>query len=149
MKLILGIDDSPHSRAALEWVRKAAWPAGTRALVVSVVRPLVSAYTEAYAPATPALDEAWNEQLRFHGEITAVAERELRSAGLDTSAKVVQGDPRTALVEAARDEHADLVVVGSHGRTGLAKLIMGSVAAYVVAHAPCSVLVVKLPAGSA
>jgi nucleotide-binding universal stress UspA family protein len=39
---------------------------------------------------------------------------------------------------------ADLVVVGSHGRTGLAKLVLGSVASHVVTHAPCSVLVVKM-----
>jgi nucleotide-binding universal stress UspA family protein len=38
--------------------------------------------------------------------------------------------------------------MGSHGRSGLAKLLLGSVASYVVSHAPCSVLVVKLPAGS-
>ncbi len=57
---------------------------------------------------------------------------------------MLQGDPREALVETARLEEADLLVVGSHGHTGLAKVVMGSVAAHVVGHAPCSVLVVKL-----
>jgi len=145
MRILLGIDDSPHSHAALEWVRKSAWPPGTTVLVLSVARPMVSAYAEVYAPAAPYLDEAWKDQLRFHEEITANAERELRAAGVETVAKVMQGDPRAVLVDAARSEHADLIIVGSHGRTGLAKLVMGSVASYVVAHAPCSVLVVKLP----
>jgi nucleotide-binding universal stress UspA family protein len=56
---------------------------------------------------------------------------------------VLQGDPREMLIEEARSERADLVVVGSHGRTGLDRLLMGSVASHVVTHAPCSVLVVK------
>jgi nucleotide-binding universal stress UspA family protein len=56
----------------------------------------------------------------------------------------VRGDPREAIVEAARKTGADLVVVGSHGRTGIGKLVLGSVASHVVTHAPCSVLVVKL-----
>ena len=47
------------------------------------------------------------------------------------------------ILEIAHAEHADLIVVGSHGRTGLPKLIMGSVASHIVTHAPCSVLVVK------
>lgn len=54
------------------------------------------------------------------------------------------GDPRTELVESAIAEEADLLIVGSHGRTGIARLLMGSVASYVVTHAPCSVLVVRL-----
>jgi len=58
---------------------------------------------------------------------------------------MVPGDPRSALVDEARQEHADLIVVGSHGRSGLSKLLLGSVASHVVAHAPCSVLVVKAP----
>jgi nucleotide-binding universal stress UspA family protein len=64
---------------------------------------------------------------------------------------VVLGEPASALVQAVRDEGADLLVVGSHGRTGLTKLLLGSVSAHAVGHAPCSVLVVKRapgPAGS-
>jgi nucleotide-binding universal stress UspA family protein len=46
-------------------------------------------------------------------------------------------------VEFVRAERADLLVVGSHGRTGLAKLMLGSVSSHTMTHAPCSVLVVK------
>jgi universal stress protein A len=145
MKILLGIDDSPHSRAALEYVRKTSWPAGTRIIVLSVAQPMVTAYAEVYAPAAPYLDRAWEDQLRFHQEITSNAERELHAAGVSTEARVLHGDPREAIVDAAREERVDLVVLGSHGRTGLSRLVMGSVAQHVVGHAPCSVLVVKLP----
>jgi nucleotide-binding universal stress UspA family protein len=58
---------------------------------------------------------------------------------------VRQGDPRREIVEAAKDWDAELIVVGSHGRTGLQRLILGSVAEYVVRHAPCSVEVSRRP----
>lgn len=144
MKILIGVDDSPHSRAAVEFVHKMAWPKESTIQVLSVVRPVVAAYAETFVPAPPYLDEANVEADRFHQEIAAAAERILQGTGLRTRAKILRGDPRTELVEAARAERADLLVVGSHGRTGMAKLLMGSVASYVAAHAPCSVMVVKL-----
>ena len=143
MKIVLGFDDSPHAQSALRWVCEQRWPKETRVVVVSAVRAPVSAYAEVYAPAVPFPTELVEELTRHHQELTMRAEGELRDSGLPTSAKVLHGDPREVLVDVARAEGADLVVVGSHGRTGLAKLVLGSVASHVVAHAPCSVLVVK------
>jgi len=53
------------------------------------------------------------------------------------------GSTRLEIADVATTGKADLIVMGSHGRTGFSKLLLGSVAAHVVAHAPCSVLVVK------
>lgn len=144
MKIVIGVDDSPHSHAAVEFVRKMAWPRESTIVVLSVVRPVVGVYAEAYVPAEPYVEQMSGDLVRFHQETAASAERDLQTTGLRTEARILHGDPRTALVEAARTERADLLVVGSHGRTGMAKLLMGSVAAYVMAHAPCSVMVVKL-----
>ena len=144
MKILIGVDDSPHSRAAVEYVRKMTWPEGSTIQVLSVVRPPVAMYAEAYVPAPTYVGQLNQETVRFHQETAAKAERSLQGTGLKAEAKVLNGDPRGELVEAARAERADLLVVGSHGRTGMAKLLMGSVASYVVAHAPCSVMVVKL-----
>lgn len=55
------------------------------------------------------------------------------------------GDAATEIVKFAADRRADVIVIGTHGRTGLDRLMMGSVAERVVRDAPCSVLVVKLP----
>jgi nucleotide-binding universal stress UspA family protein len=138
MKIILGVDDSPHSHAAVEYVRKTAWPKDTKVVVLSVVRPLVGAYAEAYVPAPASFEQADQELVRFHEETAASAERALQGAGLKTESRVRHGDPRETLVEMARAERADLVIVGSHGRTGMAKLLLGSVATHVVTHAPCT-----------
>jgi nucleotide-binding universal stress UspA family protein len=143
MKILIGVDDSPHSRAAVDFVRQMTWPKDTTIHVLTVAQPVIATYSEAYVPAPSYVDAFNQESLRHHQETADSAERELRGAGLGTSARVLNGDPRTELVEAARSERADVLVVGSHGRTGMAKLLMGSVAAHVVAHAPCSVMVVK------
>jgi nucleotide-binding universal stress UspA family protein len=143
VKILVGVDGSAHSRAALEYVKRMTWPSGTKFVVLSVAVPMV-AYTLVDAAGLTWMQTAEEEMSGQAQELTARVEKELRDAGLATEARVMRGDPREALVDTARTSGADLVVVGSHGRTGLAKLVMGSVATYVVTHAPCSVLVVKM-----
>lgn len=142
MKIVIGIDDSPHSRAALEYVKQMKWPTGTRVVLMAAAQPL---YTMVGMGGAAYPQEVHDEELRRHEEMAARLERELAGAGFQTSAKVLFGDPRDALIETVKLEGADLLIVGSHGRTGFDKLLMGSVASYVVTHAPCNVLVVKLP----
>src|SRR5689334_13975408 len=60
---------------------------------------------------------------------------------------LVEGDPPSEIVRYAHDAGIDLIVMGTHGRTGLERLLMGSVAEKVMRDSPCSVLVVKLPKG--
>ena len=146
MKIIVGIDESPYSAAALKWVREMRWPAGTRLLVYSSVP--FPAYALVEPGGAGVYQQLQQDQTKLHRELVTRAEQELRGAGLTVEGRVEQGDPREALVYAAETERADLIVVGSHGRTGLSKLVLGSVASHVVAHAPCSVIVVKRPPGA-
>jgi nucleotide-binding universal stress UspA family protein len=120
-----------------------SWPADTEIIVSSSVELPFGPYVETYAPV--AVDVGvWIEELtKLHKDIASRGARKLADAGLRTQERVLEGDPREALIEEARKERADLIVVGSHGRTGLEKLVMGSVATHVVTHAPCSVMVVR------
>jgi nucleotide-binding universal stress UspA family protein len=145
MRILVAVDDSPHAQAAIAWVKSMRWPAGTRVRVLSVMRPQINAVSEVYVPAAPYEQAMWDELHRHHETLAAQAERTLQTPGLETDAHVLVGDPRVAIVDEARSTNADLVVVGSHGRSGVAKLLMGSVATHVVTHAPCSVMVIKLP----
>ena len=142
MKILIGVDDSAHSKAALEYVKAMKWPSGTKFVVFAAAAP-VFAYSMVDAGPITWMQTAEEEMTVAAEELTARVERELRDAGLTTEARVVRGDPREAIVDAARTMAADLVVVGSHGRTGLGKLLLGSVASHVVTHAPCTVTVVK------
>jgi nucleotide-binding universal stress UspA family protein len=60
----------------------------------------------------------------------------------------LHGDPATEIVGLARDTGSELIVMGTHGRTGMERMVVGSVAERVLRDAPCSVLVVKLPRGA-
>ncbi len=59
--------------------------------------------------------------------------------------RLVTGDPASAVAQLAAEENADMIVMGTHGRTGLTRLLMGSVAEAVVRRAPCPVLTYKQP----
>ena len=140
---MVGIDDSACSQAAVDYVRKMRWPVGSRVVVLTVVTAPIGSFGAAHPPEGRAFESALESQRSYQAALAEGALRVLREAGLPAETRVSFGDPREDLVEFARVERADLLVVGSHGRTGLSRLLMGSVAAHVVAHAPCSVLVVK------
>ena len=144
MKVLIGIDNSACSKEALKLARTIRWPVNARFIVLSAVPTATAAYAVPGEPgAYGAYTEAIEELTKAHEEFTALAEHELRAAGLQTEARVAPGEPGQVIVGLAEKEKADLVVVGSHGRSGFSKLLMGSVANHVVTHAPCSVLVVK------
>jgi len=143
MKILIGVDESSYSNAALQFVRELPLPQGTRVIVVSAVQLTVPVYSEAYVSSGGTVDQLLEDQTKVHQVLVSQAERQLRDVGLATEGRVLRGDPGEAIVMAAKDEDVDLVVVGSHGRSGIAKLLMGSVATHVVTHARCNVLVVK------
>lgn len=140
MKIILGVDGSPCSAVAVEFVKQMTWPAGTRVEVVRAIPPVKVAIPEAYLAVS---EVVWRDLLVDGHKYVEDVSCELLGRGLTIDSRVIEDDPRAALVEAARTSGADLLVVGSHGRSGLSKLLMGSVSSHVVAHAPCSVLVVR------
>lgn len=144
MRVIIGVDSSTCSDAAIRYVRESAWPKGTSFLVISAVAPVFFAPGEALAP--QAIAAYIESQEVFHKQVAETAASRLRDAGLEVRGVMMRGDPRVVLEEKARSEKADLIVVGSHGRSGIKKLFLGSVATHVVTHAPCPVLVVKTPA---
>jgi nucleotide-binding universal stress UspA family protein len=95
------------------------------------------------APSPPELDSVEAELLR-HADVTLEdAERTLERAGRDVERLTLRGRPGSAIVEEARAWKADLVVLGNRGHGPIASMVLGSVSAEVVDHAPCPVLVVR------
>ncbi|MGH2474459.1 MAG: universal stress protein, partial [Candidatus Limnocylindrales bacterium] len=78
-----------------------------------------------------------------HGEIAEDAAERLRAAGRDAIAEVRTGDAAAEIIAAATEREADLVAIGSRGRTGLTRVLLGSVARNVVHGSDASVLIVR------
>lgn len=142
MRILLAIDGSDVSRTAVEQLLARPWPDGSEVLVLSVVESLEY-------PAVPelALEEddgaIARQALHEADDLVNGSAPPLRVIGLSVETRVAQGDPATEIVAATKRWRADLVVVGSHGRSGTQRFILGSVADYVVRHAPCSVEVAR------
>ena len=118
--------------------------AGREAIVLTVWEP----FNVGFLPAGNAgLDAAETEEVRKAAEQTAAAGASLaRAAGFSAQPLAAEAAPTWKGIAAAADDHdAALVVVGSHGRTGLAGLVTGSVAAALAAHSRRSVLIVHRP----
>jgi nucleotide-binding universal stress UspA family protein len=114
---------------------------GARVTLVHVYQPLIAAIPDGLV-----LYSA-DQFADFHNKVAAqldVAKADAERAGIaNVETEVRQGAPHTEMVQFARDNAVDLIVMGSHGRTGLAHALVGSVAEKVVRKAPCPVLVVR------
>lgn len=142
MRILLAIDGSSPSQEAIDEVARRSWPTPSTLRIISVVRPYVPPATE-FVPGAVTTQEVLQQHLKAAEEIVARAAERLGKTGLHVDTAVREGDPRPTIVDEATEWRADLIVVGSHGHTGLTRLLLGSVAQAVVAHAPCSVEVVR------
>jgi len=127
MRLVLAIDFSAATETAVEEVAARPWPAGTSIEVVHALDP------------SPVLESNLVEEMtrRANELVARVAER------LHAKPVILDGDPKAAIPDYAKETGADLVIVGPHQQSGLAIFMLGSVAKAVVRYAPCSVEVIR------
>jgi nucleotide-binding universal stress UspA family protein len=132
-RILLATDASKPGEAAAARALDLAQAYGSE-LQVAAVYELPQAYGE-----VPAMVD-WRDLLQdYVGEVAAQA----KSRNIAVTGQVLEGAPYKAIVELAAKEKSNLIVMGSHGRTGLTRLLMGSVTERVIGHAPCPVLVVR------
>lgn len=110
--------------------------------ILHVIVPFVP-FTSEDAIRGDTLEQISIETRRWSQRQLAKLTAKAKKAGIRAVGLIVEGDPAGQIVRAARSKRADLVVVGTHGRTGLTKFFVGSVAQRVVATAPCPVVVVR------
>ena len=144
MKVLLAIDSSPYSAAAAEAVSQRPWPPGSIVRVLSAVEHVVPPAAELWYDASGSLEETNRQLTKQAQRLTDEIGETVRASGLTLETTVRHGDPRSEIIDEAKEWDADLIVVGSHGYTGIKRWLLGSVAQSVVSHAPCSVEVVRL-----
>jgi nucleotide-binding universal stress UspA family protein len=149
MKILLAVDGSKFSEAALQFVCSQNRPEHTTVRVVHILEPLAAVLPSTgvepgYYPLVPAdWEQFQKEQLERAQGLVAKAAEQLRSAGYQADTLVREGVTRTEIVDMAADWNADLIVLGSHGRRGLERLLLGSVSDFVSRHAKCSVQIIR------
>jgi glycine betaine transporter len=139
-KILCALDFSPGSQHALRLAIRLAHDQGAELVVMHVWFVPQTGLGELPFPRRVA------EQIVVQaGDFLEAAVQEARVAGVTTVRwQLVEGVPGWAIADAANNDPAiDLIVVGTHGRTGLARVLVGSVAEYVVRHAHCAVLVAR------
>jgi nucleotide-binding universal stress UspA family protein len=92
----------------------------------------------------PGMTATYLDDLETDAQHLLQASRErVQRAGLQGESLLVQGTPTQTIVDTAGEQEVDLIIMGTHGRTGLAHVFLGSVAEHVVRHGPCPVLVIR------
>lgn len=134
-RILAATDGSRYSKAAVDEAIKIAKASKGALTIVSVVD-----VTEEFETEAPELTE------RFERQFKAMVERikkQAKAKGVKAEGIVKIGEPYNLIISAAKAKKADLIVMGSHGRRGLSRLLMGSVTERVIGHAKCAVLVIK------
>lgn len=143
--ILLPTDFSECGNYALSYATSLGRTFGASIICVHVIEPIVP--TVGYSGMAEPLPLAdITEQLEDSAEreLPRLAECE-ECAGLDVEELIVHGEAASEIVRVAKERQVDLIIISSHGRTGLGRIIFGSTAEAVVRHASCPVLVVKPP----
>jgi nucleotide-binding universal stress UspA family protein len=147
MRVLLPTDGSNHAAAAVRATATLPWPKGSEFKVLSSPEyPVLVGEYPYYAPEQ--VTELSKQSLENAKHAMQSATEVLKQAGLNVSGEVIEplDTPPHSILSAADDWRADLIVMGSHGRRGFDRLILGSVSESVALHAKCSVELVRIPA---
>jgi nucleotide-binding universal stress UspA family protein len=152
VKIMLATDGSEFSVAAADSIAGRPWPKGSQVKIVSAVEFIVLDNQISGYPLSPACPPSVIEELMGNARTRA-------KEAVETARKIVAaaklnvvkgeatplGDPRSVVLDEAKEWKADLIVMGSHGRRGFDRMMLGSVSESVAIHAHCSVEVIRAP----
>jgi nucleotide-binding universal stress UspA family protein len=137
-KILITVDDEPLAAHAAEVGVGLARSLNAEIALVHAIDPSLIYSPEAGSVADELAQHAEQDAARIVADF-----RSRLPAGTSVLQFIRQGKPGQEIVRAAKDWPADLIVIGSHGRRGLSRAVLGSVAEEVMRHAPCPVLVVR------
>ncbi len=139
-RVLIAVDDLIFGAAITEFVTHHKWNPGSTLLVLHVVEPIL--------PTPPLfIEQSVEEEMRQGQDLVRQISANIKAAlqtdcSVDT--RVECGHPKETILKMTTDWKASMIVMGSHGRHGLDRFIMGSVSMSIMSHAPCTVTVVRL-----
>ncbi len=142
-KILVPIDFSDYSKSALRYSVNFAKSFNASITLIYVVEPII------YPPdfsmgqiAIPTVNTEWDE--RAKEELDKLAKTEI-PAELKVKTLIKTGKPFIEIIETAKEEDSDLIIIATHGHTGVEHILFGSTAEKVVRKAPCPVLTLREP----
>jgi universal stress protein A len=146
MKVLIAVDQPDFARAIAEYVVQRDWPAATEFVILSIVESPKVGNVLAVLPG-PVLDDIENDRFESAETLVQNTAHLINQARLECSIEkvVTPGFPKEDIVNYAIKNDIDLIIVGSHSKTGLSRLLLGSVSMAVLTHSVCPVVVIKLP----
>jgi nucleotide-binding universal stress UspA family protein len=155
LRILLATDGSSDAQAARDWVHSLNLPPSSHITVLHVVRKhryqteqLITATNVGSLDFPRLAEKLLQERGREGAKLIKTTIGQLKHPGLKITEALAFGHEADEILKAAKRTRANLVVLGSRGLTGLRKFLLGSVSQTVARHAPCSVLVVRLPGSS-
>ena len=140
LRILVPVDGSPQSNTALEYAFE--HHADAEIHVLHVKDPLEIGYSA--DPMGGAYWDGWVEYADDHAEsVLQEAQTAADEAGVEIQTVVQMGPPARTIVDFAKEHDVDAILMGSHGRTGMSRILLGSVAEMVVRRAPMPVTVVR------
>ena len=140
-RILVPVDFSKCARRALEYARELMAPPASELILLHVVEPMAYA-AELGLPSLAALPRPGDQE---HGDRKRLARwhRRIARTGVCIKAELRAGQPYLEITRAAKEFAVDLIVISTHGRTGLKHVFLGSTAERVVRHAECPVLTLR------
>jgi len=133
MRIFVAVDGTSSSDVVIQEAARRPWPAGSQFALVQAIDPYF--FTHAPAPMEEAKEGA--------AKILEQLAKPLTDAGWEVESNVIFANPRHGLTQAASERRADLLMMGSHGRGTVSRLLLGSTAQAVLRHAECSVEIIR------
>jgi nucleotide-binding universal stress UspA family protein len=143
VKVILAIDDLKSGASALDALFGLGPPKDVEVVVVHVLEAPSLLVAREMRSKHRELKALWYQSEEQAEEAVEKAARLLRMYGFRVKTLVDRGDPKSRIIELATKEKADLIVLGTHGRRGVNRFLMGSVSEAVSRYAPCSVEIAR------
>jgi len=140
LRIMVPLDFSDHSKKALRYALRFAEQFGAELEVVHVVTPII--FADGMIPPVEMEDLSRETEKHARSELEKIATAD-GTEHVTVKATVLQGEPYDEIVNHAAESQTDLLLIATHGRTGLQHFLLGSNAEKILRHAPCPVMVVR------
>ncbi len=142
-RLLVGMDGSPDSDAAVREVLARDWPEGTKVRLLAVFDNGIILEKTLGKTSGKGLEQFQDAKSVWLEHKMAEAAEKISAKGLRVYTKILDGDARHVLLKKAADWRVDCIFLGSRGMNGLKRFLLGSVSSAVASHAPCTVEVIR------